>query len=106
MNNDRVGKKYGNRAIQNLMESPKTNRIIFGAIVAVTFIYMVFLNIKTPLIADDFVYTFIFGTSTPVMSFGDIVVSQISYYTTWGGRVAAEVFTQTFMFLGKDGNGA
>ena len=54
MNNDRVGKKYGNRAIQNLMESPKTNRIIFGAIVAVTFIYMVFLNIKTPLIADDF----------------------------------------------------
>ena len=102
MNNDRVGKKYGNRAIQNLMESPKTNRIIFGAIVAVTFIYMVFLNIKTPLIADDFVYTFIFGTSTPVMSFGDIVVSQISYYTTWGGRVAAEVFTQTFMFLGKD----
>mgnify|MGYP000010479600 FL=1 len=55
MNNDRVGKKYGNRAIQNLMESPKTNRIIFGAIVAVTFIYMVFLNIKTPLIADDFV---------------------------------------------------
>ncbi|HAZ06571.1 MAG TPA: hypothetical protein DCY58_10710, partial [Acetobacterium sp.] len=102
MNSDRFGKKYGNRAIQNLIESRKTNRILFGLIVAVTFAYMVFLNSKTPLIADDFVYTFIFATSTPVMSFGDIVTSQISYYMTWGGRVVAETLTQLFMFLGKD----
>lgn len=102
MNSDRFGKKYGNRAIQNLIESQKTNLILFWVIVAVTFAYMVFLNSKTPLIADDFVYTFIFATSTPVMSFGDIVTSQISYYMTWGGRVVAETLTQLFMFLGKD----
>ncbi|OFV70113.1 DUF3329 domain-containing protein [Acetobacterium wieringae] len=102
MNSDRFGKKYGNRAIQNLIESRKTNLILFWVIVAVTFAYMVFLNSKTPLIADDFVYTFIFATSTPVMSFGDIVTSQISYYMTWGGRVVAETLTQLFMFLGKD----
>lgn len=102
MDSDRLGKKYGNRAIQNLMESQKMNLILFGIVVAVTFAYMVFLNSKTPLIADDFVYTFIFGTSVPVRNLGDIVISQISYYTTWGGRVAAEVLTQTFMFLGKD----
>ncbi|WP_286945416.1 DUF3329 domain-containing protein [Acetobacterium sp. UBA5834] len=102
MNSDRFGKKYGNRAIQNLIESRKTNLILFWVIVAVTFAYMVFLNSKTPLIADDFVYTFIFATSTPVMSFGDIVTSQISYYMTWGGRVVAETLTQFFMFLGKD----
>ncbi len=102
MNSDRFGKKYGNRAIQNLMESRKTNLILFWVIVAVTFAYMVFLNSRTPLIADDFVYTFIFATSTPVMSFGDIVTSQISYYMTWGGRVVAETLTQLFMFLGKE----
>ncbi|MEL7661625.1 DUF3329 domain-containing protein [Acetobacterium wieringae] len=102
MNSDRFGKKYGNRAIQNLIESRKTNLILFWVIVAVTFAYMVFLNSKTPLIANDFVYTFIFATSTPVMSFGDIVTSQISYYMTWGGRVVAETLTQLFMFLGKD----
>ncbi|MEA4806044.1 DUF6056 family protein [Acetobacterium wieringae] len=102
MNSDRFGKKYGNRVIQIFLESRKTNRILFWVIVAVTFAYMMFLNSKTPLIADDFVYTFIFGTSTPVMRFGDILTSQISYYMTWGGRVAAEVLTQTFMFLGKD----
>lgn len=99
MDNDRFVK---NQLIQNLLKSKKTNRIIFSAILAITFVYMVFLNIKTPLIADDFVYTFIFGTSMPVMNFGDIINSQISYYTTWGGRVVAETLTQLFMFLGKD----
>lgn len=102
INNDLFVEKNENQLIQNLVASRKTNLILFSAIVVVTFIYMIFLNIKTPLIADDFVYTFIFGTSTPVMNFGDIINSQISYYTTWGGRVAAEVFTQSFMFLGKD----
>ncbi|MDD3305662.1 MAG: DUF6056 family protein [Acetobacterium sp.] len=102
MDNDRFVKKHKNQLIQNLLKSKKTNRIIFSAILAITFVYMVFLNIKTPLIADDFVYTFIFGTSMPVMNFGDIINSQISYYTTWGGRVVAETLTQLFMFLGKD----
>lgn len=80
----------------------KYNGIIFCTILLVSFIYMVFLNTKTPLIADDFVYTFIFGSSTPVTSIGDIITSQTAYYLTWGGRVTAEVLTQTFMFLGKD----
>ncbi|PKM61579.1 MAG: hypothetical protein CVU99_02820 [Firmicutes bacterium HGW-Firmicutes-4] len=102
MDNDRVIKRYESQLIQNLMESRKTNRLLFLVILAVTFIYMVLLNFKTPLIADDFVYTFIFGTSMPVMNFGDIINSQIAYYTTWGGRVVAETLTQLFMFLGKD----
>lgn len=80
----------------------KYNGIIFCAILLASFIYMVFLNTKTPLIADDFVYTFIFGSSTPVTSIGDIITSQTAYYLTWGGRVTAELLTQTFMFLGKD----
>jgi hypothetical protein len=102
MDNDRVIKRYESRLLKNLMESRKTNLLLFLVILAVTFIYMVLLNFKTPLIADDFVYTFIFGTSMPVMNFGDIINSQIAYYTTWGGRVVAETLTQLFMFLGKD----
>lgn len=88
----------------SLMETlnSKYNRIIFCVILLVTFIYVLFLNINTPLIADDFVYTFIFGSSTPVMSIGDIVTSQTAYYLSWGGRVTAEALTQTFMFFGKE----
>ncbi len=102
MNNDRLITKNGSEMIRNLLETPKTNRVLFAIILAVSFVYMIFLNIKTPLIADDFVYTFIFGTSIPVLSLADILTSQISYYMTWGGRVVAETLTQFFMFLGKD----
>jgi len=80
----------------------KNRVILFGAILIITFGYMLFLNMKTPLIADDYVYTFIFGTTTPVTSVGDIIKSQWSYYMTWGGRVVAESLTQLFMFWGKD----
>ena len=48
MEKDRFVKKY--KVIQNLLESQKTNRILFLAILVVTFLYMFFLNVKTPLI--------------------------------------------------------
>ena len=102
MNNDRLIIKNGSEMIRNLLESHKMNRVLFAIILAVSFVYMIFLNCKTPLIADDFVYTFIFGTSIPVLSLADILTSQISYYMTWGGRVVAETLTQLFMFSGKD----
>nr|WP_320023824.1 DUF6056 family protein [uncultured Acetobacterium sp.] len=102
MDNDHFVRKSSNQLIENLLKSKRTNRILFFAVLVLTFFYMLFLNLKTPLIADDFVYTFIFGTSTPVTSISDIITSQTTYYLTWGGRVIAETLTQLFMFLGKD----
>ena len=101
MDNDHVVRKKSNRLINSLLESKKINLILFLAVVVVTFLYMLVLNMKTPLIADDYVYTFLFGTSTPVTSIGDIITSQTTYYLTWGGRVVAETLTQIFMFWGK-----
>jgi hypothetical protein len=77
------------------------NKAIFIVMLMITFFYMLFLNSYTPLIADDYVYRFIFGTAIPVNSMGDIVTSQTTYYMTWGGRVIAESLTQVFVFLGK-----
>lgn len=94
--------KKVNHTIDVLLTSKKINRLFFLTLLVLTFSYMLFLNIKTPLIADDFVYTFIFGTSIPVTSVGDIITSQTSYYLTWGGRVIAETLTQMFMFFGKN----
>jgi len=95
-------KRNTDEIIKKCLESKKINGVMFLLVLGITFVYMVFLNSQTPLIADDFVYTFIFGTSTPVSSVGDIIDSQVSYYLTWGGRVVAETLTQLFMFLGKD----
>jgi len=87
---------------ETLLGSKKVNAILFAGILMFTFLGLLFLNIHTPLIADDYVYTFIFGTTTPLTSLGDIIGSQWSYYFTWGGRVVAESLTQLFLFWGKD----
>lgn len=79
----------------------KFERILFIVFLGITFFYMLFLNTKTPLIADDYVYTFMFGTSIPVIAITDIIQSQLTYYATWGGRIVAESLTQLFVFWGK-----
>jgi len=102
MNDYHFGKNRIQPTIEKLVQSKKANIIFFAGILVFTFLYMLFLNSKTPLIADDYVYTFIFGTSSPVGSIGDIIKSQITYYMTWGGRVVAESLTQLFVFWGKN----
>ncbi|MGV8906546.1 MAG: DUF3329 domain-containing protein [Acetobacterium sp.] len=94
--------KQPNSGADTLVRSKKANRVIFAGILVITFCYMLFLNIKTPLIADDYVYTFIFGTTTPLTNLGDIVISQWAYYLSWGGRLVAGSLTQLFLFWGKD----
>lgn len=94
--------KKKNAGFETLVESKKMKFILFLGILAFTFLYMLFLNTYTPLIADDYVYTLVFGTTIPVTSLGDIVISQWSYYFSWGGRVVAESLTQLFLFWGKD----
>jgi len=95
-------KQQPSSGTETLVQSKKVNRVIFAGILIITFCYMLFLNIKTPLIADDYVYTFIFGTTTPLTGLGDILISQWSYYLSWGGRVVAGSLTQLFLFWGKD----
>ena len=94
--------KKGNPIMPKNEIKLKNTKIFFFLILIFTFCIILFLNIKTPLIADDYVYTLIFGTTTPLTSIGDIIRSQWSYYFTWGGRVVAESLTQLFSFWGKD----
>ncbi|MDR1389831.1 MAG: DUF6056 family protein [Treponema sp.] len=59
------------------------------------------LNVFTPLIADDFSYSFVFGTGERVSSISDIFISQYHHYMTWGGRNVAHFLTQLFLFIGN-----
>jgi len=95
-------KRNNNFSLMEKKLNPKINGILFGGILVITFCIMLFLNFKTPLIADDYVYTLIFGTTTPLTGIGDIIRSQWSYYFSWGGRVVAGSLTQLFLFWGKD----
>jgi hypothetical protein len=58
------------------------------------------LNYFTPLIADDFLYSFIFKTGNRLSSISDIFVSQYNHYYSWGGRTVAIFLTQLFLYFG------
>ena len=76
------------------------------------FSLMWFLNLCTPLIYDDYVYSFVWqdnamgvALSEPanrVNSFTDLVYSQWKHYFSWGGRTVAHFLAQLFLWAGKD----
>ncbi len=71
-----------------------------------------YFNYCTPLIFDDYVYSFVWQdkamgvplteTTQRISGFGDIVDSQWRHYFTWGGRTVAHFLAQTFLWWGKD----
>ena len=71
-------------------------------------------NLLFPLYGDDYGYSFIWDGKcrgnllTPpgrklerVKTAGDVAVSQLSHYKTWGGRTVAHVLDQSFLKRGK-----
>lgn len=76
---------------------------VSGAWIAVVlgiFVTFLFLNIFTPLLADDFSYIFICGSDRVlVSSLGDVVQSQINHYFSWGGRSVAHSIAQILLML-------
>lgn len=71
-----------------------------------------YLNNCTPLICDDYVYSFVWqdnamGVALPktaerVSGITDILISQWNHYFSWGGRTIAHSLAQLFLWIGKD----
>lgn len=53
-------------------------------ILSAIFIMMLVLNIFTPLIADDYSYSF--GIDGRLKNIVDVIEKQINHYFTWGGE--------------------
>lgn len=84
------------------LESMKQNKC---AIVLLAFVGVVFylMNVYSPLFCDDWHYNFIFKTTTPIQSVGDIFVSQYHHYFGFNGRVVPHLFVQFFDGLAGKG---
>lgn len=83
--------------IKNFFESKKNQKII---ILAGIFISIFILNALTPLIADDYSYSF--GKNDErITNLLDIIISQINHYFTWGGRSVAHSLAQFFLMFPK-----
>lgn len=64
------------------------------------FLMMLLLNILTPLIADDFSYSFNID-GEKLGSFLDVINYQITHYFKWGGRTVAHTIAQSFLLFPK-----
>lgn len=83
--------------IKNFLKSKKNQKII---ILAGIFISIFILNALTPLIADDYSYSF-GKNGERITNLLDIITSQINHYFTWGGRSVAHSLAQLFLMFPK-----
>lgn len=73
----------------------------FTLLVGSVFVLILALNILTPIIADDYAYSFSRVTGGRVTGLKDIFLSQVDHYFYWGGRSVVHFLAQTFLFIGK-----
>ncbi|MDU1905154.1 MAG: DUF6056 family protein [Dysgonomonas sp.] len=83
--------------VQYLHQHKKTHNFLFLLCLVFIFGVIFFFNYKTPMIGDDYPYSFIFETSTRISSFADIVESQYLHYYGWGGRAVAHTIVQLLL---------
>lgn len=80
------------------IESRSKNILFFLLFIFLFFLTILFLNILTPLIGDDYVYSFIYQTNNKLSSFNDIIESQRLHYYKWGGRTIVHFIDQFLLY--------
>ena len=90
-----TNKKYARLTSAPDQDIPRKG--LWVLICSLCFGIILFLNIITPRIADDFAYLYIFGEKEQVSSLSDIVRSQITHYQRWGGRSVVHFIAQALL---------
>lgn len=85
--------------IENSVYNKTRCSILWIITVVACFVMLLFLNILTPFISDDFAYLFIYGEQARVASIGDVVQSQINHYYQWGGRSVVHFIAQVLLMF-------
>lgn len=77
----------------------KTRRYLFVFSWFFIFAFIFFLNVKTPLLGDDYTYKLIFDSDQSIQNFSDVIKSQQIHYEIWGGRVVVHTIAQLLLQL-------
>ncbi len=86
-------------AVPETGSSSRRKTLLWTVAILFCFSVVLFLNVLTPIISDDYVYLFIYGDTKPIASVGDIVQSQINHYFLWGGRSVVHFIAQVLLIL-------
>ncbi len=81
--------------------SVRTNRLVFVCLLVLLAALMFALNSATPLMMDDYDYSFSWSTGERLTGIADIISSQKAHYMLWGGRSVTHFLTQLFLYWGK-----
>lgn len=79
----------------------KTNALCTVLLLAVIGVTMFLLNAHTPLMMDDYDYSFSWSTGELLSGVSDILASQAVHYRIWGGRSVVHFLAQLFLYIGK-----
>lgn len=82
-----------------ITQNRRIYNFLFVIMLCLLFSSILFLNIKTPLIGDDFVYSFIYQTQHRLSSINDVFYSQYLHYYKWGGRSVVHFITQSLLLI-------
>jgi len=77
------------------------NRACFVILLACIAVLVFALNAHTPLMMDDYDYSFSWSTGERLDGIADIIDSQAAHYRMWGGRSVTHFLAQLFLYLGK-----
>ena len=81
--------------------SARARRGLFAALLLAIFLQMFLLNAHTPLMMDDYDYSFSWSTGERLDGVLDVLASQAAHYSLWGGRSVVHALAQLFLWLGK-----
>lgn len=97
--------KFANRVferIDNLYNCILDNRRFqFGAFAFVALFFCIAIyamNVKTPMVIDDFSYS-MNSSGGYIQGLKDIIESQYNHYFDWGGRVVVHIIAQVLLFI-------
>ena len=87
--------------LERLEAREGVRRAIFLLLLALIGCVMLLLNAHTPLMMDDFDYSFSWSTGERVSGLADVIASQAVHYRLWGGRSVVHTLAQLFLSMDK-----
>lgn len=87
--------------LERLEAREGVRRVIFLLLLALIGCVMLLLNAHTPLMMDDYDYSFSWSTGGRVSGLADVIASQAVHYRLWGGRSVVHALAQLFLSMDK-----
>ena len=90
-----------NRLLESAEGHTHVRMVLFFALLALIGGVMFLLNSHTPLMMDDYDYSFSWATGERLSGLGDVIASQAAHYRIWGGRSVVHTAAQLFLMGDK-----